>query len=284
MNFAAFILTHGRPDKVFTYKTLRNHGYTGKIYLIVDDLDESLPLYKKKYKDDLIIFNKAETEKIFDLGDNFKKSRGSVIHARNASFKIAADLELTHFIQLDDDYTSFQVRFNKNLDYVASTPRYKNLDLFFAKMVELFETNPRIKSITMSQSGDFIGGSESKLASNVMLVRKAMNSFVCSPARPFMFVGRINEDVNTYALLGSRGDLFFTTNQVSLAQVATQKATGGNTEFYLSHGTYVKSFYSVIYHPSSITVKMLNSKHSRLHHSVAWNHTVPMILRDHFKK
>lgn len=30
-DFCAFILTHGRPDKVLTYRTLRRAGYTGKI-------------------------------------------------------------------------------------------------------------------------------------------------------------------------------------------------------------------------------------------------------------
>ena len=31
--FVAFILTHGRPDRVLTYEKLRKHGYTGKIYI-----------------------------------------------------------------------------------------------------------------------------------------------------------------------------------------------------------------------------------------------------------
>ena len=35
-DFAVFILTHGRANNVKTYATLRNSGYTGKIYLILD--------------------------------------------------------------------------------------------------------------------------------------------------------------------------------------------------------------------------------------------------------
>ena len=38
-NFAAFILTHGRPEHVYTYKTLRSQGYTGQIYIVIDDED-----------------------------------------------------------------------------------------------------------------------------------------------------------------------------------------------------------------------------------------------------
>ncbi|MEW3551668.1 hypothetical protein MZV21_26770 [Escherichia coli] len=36
-DFCAFILTHGRPDKVLTYRTLRRAGYTGKIFIVVDE-------------------------------------------------------------------------------------------------------------------------------------------------------------------------------------------------------------------------------------------------------
>lgn len=44
---AAFILTHGRPNNVLTYQALRTGGYTGPIYLIVDNEDKMLEEYKK---------------------------------------------------------------------------------------------------------------------------------------------------------------------------------------------------------------------------------------------
>ena len=44
--FVAFILTHGRPDRVLTYEKLRKHGYTGKIYIVCDDEDKTLPEYR----------------------------------------------------------------------------------------------------------------------------------------------------------------------------------------------------------------------------------------------
>ena len=39
-NYAVFILSHGRPDNVITYQTLRKCGYTGRIFIIVDDEDK----------------------------------------------------------------------------------------------------------------------------------------------------------------------------------------------------------------------------------------------------
>ena len=48
-DFAIFILTHGRPDNVKTYNVIRNRGYTGNIYIIIDNEDKSA---KKYYEND----------------------------------------------------------------------------------------------------------------------------------------------------------------------------------------------------------------------------------------
>lgn len=39
-NFAVFILSHGRAGNVKTYQTLINQGYTGNIYIVIDDEDD----------------------------------------------------------------------------------------------------------------------------------------------------------------------------------------------------------------------------------------------------
>lgn len=281
-SFAAFILTHGRPNSVFTLDSLRKHGYSGKVFLIIDNLDPHKDDYLRKFKDQVIIFDKEKVFKSFDCMDNFKSLNG-VIAARNVCFKIAKDLRLKHFIQLDDDYTYFSWRFNDNLDYLNHTPACKSLDRIFLAMINFLENTP-IKSIALAQGGDFVGGKLNQNAEKVFLKRKVMNSFICSVDRPFQFIGRINEDVNLYAFYGSLGDIFFQTNFVSLKQKQTQTNANGMTILYLEYGTYIKSFYSVMLMPSSVSIKMLNSKNARLHHSVFWNNTVPMILKENLKK
>jgi hypothetical protein len=122
-------------------------------------------------------------------------------------------------------------------------------------------------------------------ADQVTLKRKCMNSFFCSTERPFQFIGRINEDVNTYTHLASKGLIFFTANQFSLTQKQTQSNSGGMTELYLDSGTYVKSFYSIMYQPSSVKIGVLRGQaSSRFHHSIKWDQTVPKILRQEHKK
>lgn len=278
--FAAFILTNGRPDRVFTYDSLRRSGYTGKIYLIVDDLDKSKDAYVEKYGDEVIVFDKIAAAKTFDQGDNFQDYR-AIIYARNASFGIAKKLGIKYFIQLDDDYRHFQFRFDHELKYRPKV--MKRLDEVFAHLLEFFISSGA-GSVAIAQGGDYIGGPLSALATHVKCKRKCMNSFICSTDRPFQFVGRINEDVNTYTRVASTGLVMLTTNQLTLEQMQTQSNAGGMSEMYLASGTYVKSFYSVMYQPSSVTVGLLQDRSSRLHHKVAWRYTVPKILPESVKK
>jgi hypothetical protein len=276
-NFAVFILTNGRAGNVKTYSTLKKLGYTGKIYLIVDDLDKSKDDYLKTYGKEVVVFPKLKAAELTDAGDNFGRL-GAVVFARNYSFKIAEDLGVKYFVQLDDDYSWFQYRFDERLNY--NPKGVKDLDKVFSELVRFLEKTGTT-TIALSQGGDFIGGEGSSAAKVIRATRKAMNSFVCSTDRPFKFYGRINEDVTAYVLLGSRGKLFFTTNQISLEQGQTQTNPGGLTGIYLDLGTYVKSFYSVMYSPSSVKVRAMGDRGNyRLHHAVDWGSAVPKILRE----
>lgn len=281
-DFAAFILTNGRPDGVLTYDTLRRCGYTGRIVLLVDDLDKARDAYVRKYGDEVFVFDKRAAAAVTDSGDN-RESLGSVLYARNASFDVAKSLGVRYFVQLDDDYENFQYRFDERFHYAPKVVR--NLDRVFAAFLGFYK-KAGVDSIAMAQGGDFIGGEEASLAQAVTLKRKCMNSFFCSTDRPFRFVARMNDDVTTYVLLGSQGRLFFTANQVNLNQLVTQSNPGGLTEMYLDAGTYVKSFYTVMFHPSSVRVGTIRGKSgaTRLHHQIAWRYTVPMILREEVRK
>ena len=59
-DFCAFILTHGRPDKVLTYRTLRRAGYTGKIFIVVDDEDKTRNQYMAEFGEQVLVFSKAD--------------------------------------------------------------------------------------------------------------------------------------------------------------------------------------------------------------------------------
>ena len=123
--FAVFILSHGRAENVITVQTLRNCGYTGDIYIIIDDEDKQGDLYKKIYGDKVIVFSKKEMDGTFDIGDNFNDRR-VVVYARNKCHDIAKSLGLDYFLELDDDYNSFCYRYEEN-DMLRKI-EIKNLD------------------------------------------------------------------------------------------------------------------------------------------------------------
>lgn len=272
--FCALILTHGRPDKVYTVKSLEDSGYTGDYYIVIDNEDKTAAEYKRIYKDKVIVFDKKAIAKTFDNADNFNDRR-AIVYARNASFEIARKLGYKYFIQLDDDYDNFCYKFDDELNF--KTKKILNLDKMFYSLLTFYLSIPA-KSIAIAQNGDFIGGKDNDIARKKYLKRKAMNTFICSVDRPFQFVGRINEDVNTYTRLGSTGDLFFTVPLVAINQKQTQSNAGGMTDLYIDSGTYIKSFYTVIFMPSSVKIREMGTTNRRLHHSISWNNTVPRIV------
>lgn len=280
-NFAAFILSHGRANNVITYDTLIKTGYTGDIYIIIDNEDKTSKEYYDKFGDKVVMFDKKKIAKTFDEADNFNDRR-AIVYARNACFDIAKDLGIKYFIQLDDDYTTFRFAANDKGEYITSNTAITKLDNIFEAMLNFYKST-NIHSIAMAQGGDFIGGENSRVFKE-KLARKCMNSFICSTDRPFQFVGRINEDVNNYTHKGSLGYLFFTIATVRLEQKQTQSNEGGMTDIYLDNGTYIKSFYSIIFQPSAVTISLMGNKNNRLHHRVNWNATTPVILDEKYKK
>ena len=278
--YCIFILSHQRANNVKTYKSLRECGYTGQIVIVIDNEDDQADVYLKNFEH-VEVFDKQATAMTFDIGDNFKH-RGSVVYARNACFDIAEKLNYKYFIEMDDDYSTFLFRLYSQENQIPKVIR--NLDEVIKSWLTFYKST-NAHTIAMAQGGDFIGGKHNKVyAKNPTLTRKCMNSFLCSTDRRFTFVSRLNDDVTTYVSGSTKGLLTFTIPFCSIEQVQTQKSTGGLTELYLKYGTYVKSFYSVMFQPSSVTVGWLQSSHKRIHHKVDSDKTYPKIIRESNKK
>ena len=284
-DFAALILTHGRSNSVVTYNTLRRQGYSGRIVLMVDDEDSQIDAYQKKFGDQVVVFSKQAAIDMTDSGDNFQK-RNSVVYARNYTFIVAKQLGLKYFLELEDDYTQFRYTFDNDRNYITRNIEIKSLDGVIEAMLDFF-IKSGATTIAMSQGGDFIGGEKSqlsKLERRGKFSRKVMNSFFCDVDKPFKFMGRINEDVNLYAENGRRGELFITVPRIRLEQKQTQANDGGLTDIYLDLGTYVKSFYSVMYAPSCVKIAEMGVTARRLHHRLSWKNTCPLIIPEEYKK
>lgn len=279
-DFAIFILTHGRADNVITLDTLKKCGYTGKVFLVIDNEDKRADEYFERYGRKMVIqFDKKKYADECDECNNFDERR-TITMARNASFDIAKQVGVKYFMQLDDDYTKFEYRFADKQNTKLLVRRVGDLNTVI-KLHLAFYKKTTFKSIAFAQGGDFIGGVDGDY---LLAKRKCMNSFLCSTDRPFKFVGAMNEDVNTYTTLGSRGDLFLTVPLVSLTQKPTQQQAGGISDMYLKYGTYCKAFTTVMNMPSSVKVVMINTSNPRLHHKINWKNTVPKIISEELRK
>lgn len=173
--FAVFILTHGRPDRVLTYNTLQKQGYTGDVYIVIDNEDKTAEEYRKRFGDKVIVFDKRAIAETFDTGDNFTDRR-TVVFARNACFGIARDLGLDYFLELDDDYTNFCYKFTASLEYAYGRLAVKSLDRLFAAVLEYYKSINAL-AIAFGQTGDLFGGRQNANMSRVALKRKCMNTF-----------------------------------------------------------------------------------------------------------
>lgn len=278
--FAAFILTHGRPDKVITTATLERAGYTGRIVYVIGDEDERGDEYRAKFgAHNVVEFSKTAVESAFDIGDTLDDRR-AVVYARNACYQIARDLGLDYFLELDDDYNMLRHKWMTPGGAYRSA-WVKSMDELVEAMLTFLDESGAA-TVALSQGGDHLGGTYLRKHKGVL--RKAMNSFFFRTDRPVEFLGRINEDATAYVVHGARGDLFFTVLAVYLTQLATQSNPGGLTDIYLASGTYVKSFYTVMMAPSCVMVEMMHTAHPRYHHRINWDKAVPKILSPAHRK
>lgn len=281
-DLGVFIITHGRPDHVYTFNALIRSGYTGPIHVVIDNEDEEEERYRVRFGERVIAFDKAEAEKTIDTADTLKDRLASTF-ARNHCWTLAKDLGYRWFIILDDDYTGLQYRFpgkrgKWKVDQLLGW-NIRSLDDVFEAFISFMEETGSA-TIAMAQGGDFIGGAEGTMAKAIQMKRKAMNSHLLRTDRPFEFPGRLNEDVTAYVRLGHVGELFWTYSGLQVTQKPTQENPGGISDTYREKGTYAKSFYSLLYSPSCVSIGMMGTVARRFHHRVAWDHAVPKILRE----
>lgn len=275
-----FIISHNRAGDVATADSLDRYNYTGDWYIVIDDEDDVGP-YTDEYDEETVIY--LENEGALpetDRGDNFEK-HDTPLYTRNQLWDLADDLGYEYFLVLDDDYTNIQYRFDEAFEYNPEVTR--DFDAYIEPAVEFLES-AEIDTLCIAQGGDFIGGDESQMAQAVQTKRKAMNSFLCKTDRPFKFRGTMNDDVNTYLRAAQYGKLFLTANVMSIEQGSTQQNEGGITDLYRAEGTYMKSFYTILYAPSCTSLtKLAGRSAERIHHSISWHNAVPKIVPESAK-
>ena len=280
-DFAIFVLSNNRAKELTTVDYLIKCGYTGKYYILLDDEDGQIDLYKERFGEDkVIIFNKESVRDKFDIMDNFEGNKVPTF-ARNALADIAKDMGLTYFSQMEDDHQRFVQRYTKDGKWLR-TAYVTDLDSIIDEVLHFLDISGAV-TVCFSQYGDLIGGVRSSVFKK-KISRKAMNSFFTRVDRAFEFKGRFNDDVNSYIDNGKVGKLMFTISDISLWTAPTQVNSGGITDLYKKYGTYVKSWYSVMLRPDCVKISEMGESHKRIHHLINWETCVPKIVSGRYKK
>lgn len=277
-DFAVFILTHGRAKAISTYRALRDGGYTGKVYIVIDNEDDQEDLYRQKFGDMVIQFDKRDYLAKTDLGD-LDDDRRIGVFARNFIQDEAKRLGYKFHLQLDDDIHGFTYRFPQG-DVLRSL-KCQRLDEVFAGMVQYMKETP-ITSLSFGLSTYYMGGVNGLI--NQGMIRKTMTTFLMRADDVQYFNMRMNDDITTSLINGMRGKLYYSYLPVQVEADKTQVQSGGMTDIYQKNGTYRKSFYSVMCCPSCVKVSAMGIADYRIHHTIKWNNAVPKLLSQRWSK
>lgn len=282
-DFCVFILSYDRPQNVPTAEYLIESNYEGDWYIVIDH-EEDIEPYTDEWGDDKVLFlEKDDALPELDRGDNSGR-RDCNVYARYQSFDVADELGYTYFALFDDDYDRFRYRWDENGEYDGTT-YVSDINTMFEHLIEFLDSAD-LDAVATSQGGDWIGGEQAHIANNngeITAKRKVMNTFICRSDKPFEFRGTINEDVNAYVRGGQLGKLFLTPNLISVNQEETQQEDGGLTDIYLDSGTYMKSFYTILYSPSSVELNKMGDGNYRIHHHIDWRASIPKIVPESAK-
>lgn len=277
-DFAVFILSHGRADTITTYKALRDGGYTGRTYVVIDNEDDQEELYRQKFGDDIIQFDKRDYLVKTDLGD-LDTDRRIGVFARNFIQDEAKRLGYKFHLQLDDDVHGFTYRFAQGK--VLRALHCSHLDEVFSGMVEYMKETP-ITSLSFALSAYNMGGVDGSIKDG--MTRKTMTTFLMRADDVQYFHMRMNDDITTSLINGMRGKLYYSYLPIEVEVDKTQVKAGGMTDIYQKNGTYRKSFYSVMCCPSCVKVSAMGITDYRIHHTISWNNAVPKLLSERWCK
>lgn len=274
-NFAIIIKSHQRANTQLTYETLKRTGYTGRIYIVIDDEDEQLELYKQKYGDIIKVFNKDEMLKITDTVDNFKNKNNALLPA--AYCKILADeLKLDYYIIIDDDIEDIRERFEENRQLKGRD--IKNLDKIIELFIEYME-NANISCLSFGNQGGYIGGLNGKFKNG--MGRNNNQNFLLKTKDNIKFLGTRNEDFNMVATYSKIGKLIFEIYKIGISSPERGSNEGGLQQDYEQAGFYTANFYSIIVAPYCCKIGMRNNKITLKRN---WERFAPKVLSEVYKK
>lgn len=248
MDSAIFITSHERPD-MYSYETLRRVGYTGKIYIVLDDKDRMLDEYTAKYED-VFIFNKEKYVPITDLGSSqIHPKLSAVLYPRLEVEQLAKELGLSTFVVMDDDVKNFRYRYPSEDGRSCKSGVIHNFDKVLDIYFEFMQISGA-QCMSFTNNFMFVHGAASVFKDGRSFERRSChNVFLRMVSRPLNWTFAMNEDYISALREGSLGNLwlvppFVEEQLVDMNNFKEQK--GGMFDFYQSTSSFERAFYATV--------------------------------------
>lgn len=281
--FAVFILSHSRADRVETLDTLKQSGYSGKTFIVVDDEDTQLSDYKARFSNqdnvELLVFNK---QSMIDKADTIypEKKRSSALYARNFIEKYAP-IRYEAFAMLDDDITSFRFRWVEN-DSVKSQVVATTLTEVFEQYCKYMLT-VNIATTSFPFSMFYVSGT-SGLEKKITESRHTYQIHLRNSRFPVDWTAVINQDTITQLQTMQIGYIWWSIPFLVFDAEPMNSKAGGLKSVYDSIKDFDMAFLAVISNPSCCKVAYSGGTRSTMQIKENKHTSYPMIVSSRYKK
>lgn len=285
MKFAVFILSHSRASRVETYNTLRSAGYTGKIYIVVDDEDPQLSTYKDRFENsddytELLVFGK---QPMIDIADTVypEKKRSSALYARNFIENMAEIFRLDTFAMMDDDITSLRFRWIEDGSVKSHTVN-STMDKVF-EYYSQYIIDAEIATASFPYSMFYVSGT-SGLDKKITESRHTYQIHIRNTNFPVDWVSVINQDTITQLQTMQVGYIWWSIPYLVFDAEPMNSKSGGLKSVYDSIKDFDMAFLAVISNPSCCKVAYSSGPRSTMQIKEDKHTSYPMIVSERYMK
>ncbi len=271
-----YIISKGRPQ-CKTAETLTKMEYPGEWFIVCGNNDNTLPEYKEKWGNHVLVFDWYKQILETDTLDNFgfANMASGAVPVRNATIDISHNRRERRHWQFDDDYNCFHLTKpdqsgKKRLD----GPSLQKWLCRIAKFAD---------STGIPNCGFALSTIESEPGRARSVAPRVFNAHnQSSTGLATRWRSRLNDDlvnaIDTHRLGQNTEYSFYF---MALSMPPSQQEKGGLSDIYKAEGTVRKSAYPILLAPNAAKLVI---KFGRYHHRMNWDRIKVKVISEKWKK
>ena len=154
--FAIFILSHNRAEKIDTLDMLQKAGYNGSWYVVISTDNEQIEKYKQKIpQENLLIFNKEDIV-VDTMLSRHKFEPRSAVYARNFIANFAKD-KYKYFLMSDDDIKDIKFKLDIN-GHIKDISGSRYIHQIIEELCSFLESSEKLAGTALAIGNGYFGG------------------------------------------------------------------------------------------------------------------------------